>query len=165
MILRVALIGLASAALAAAPASAVGKSKNVSWGKPDVSFADYRADALQCADRAYGVEVRMEPYGPSANGLLGGVMPAAIWLKLTPGSIPVYSTDYVDGYRHAALLDTIEQLQAEVDTCLAGKGYHRFRLTSAQMDELRRLRMGTPERARFLYGLGSNERVLAAQRI
>jgi hypothetical protein len=159
------LVGLAAAALAATPASAVGKNKNVSWGKPGISFADYRADALQCANRAYGVQVSMKPYGPSATGLLGGVMPAAIWLKLTPGSIPVYSTDYVDGYEHAALLDTIEQLQAVVDTCLAGKGYHRFRLNSAQMEELHRLRMGTPERAQFLHGLGSNGQVLAAQGI
>jgi len=160
------VIGLAAAAaFAAAPAFAVGKQRDVSWGRPNVSFADYRADALQCANRAYGVQVSMKPYGPSANGLAGGVMPAAIWLKLTPGSIPFYSSDYVDGYRHAALLDTIEQLQSVIDTCLAGKGYHRFRLTPAQMVELKHRRIGTPERAHFLHELGSNGQLLAAQGI
>ena len=46
MISRLALLGIASLAIAASPAVAVGKKKNVSWGKPGVSYTQYRKDAI-----------------------------------------------------------------------------------------------------------------------
>jgi hypothetical protein len=167
MISRIALIGIASLAIAAAPAHAVGKKKDVSWGKPGVSLVDYAADSLACSNMAYGAKVTPKPYGPVALdlGTLGAFMPASLWLKLTPGEVPVYSTTYVEGYRHAMWMDVVDQLQAVVDACLSERGYHRFRLTAGQMATLRRLPQRSPERQAFLHSLGSDGRVLAAQAI
>ena len=165
MIARLALLGLSALALASSPALAVGKRSNVTWGRAGVSLASYHGDALECANRAYGVEVQMRPYGPTFAGFGASFLPAAVWTNLTPGRIPFHSTDYVEGYRHAAWVDTVEQLQAVVDNCLVEKGYQRFRLTSAQMRTLRGLRQGSAERERYLHGLGSDAQVLSAQAI
>src|ERR1044072_3114162 len=140
MIARLALLGLSALALASSPALAVGKRSNESWGRAGVALAAYHSDALDCANRAYGVEVTMRPYGPASSAWAGAFLPAAVWTSLTPGRIPIYTTTYVEGYRHAAWMDTVEQLQAVVDSCLVEKGYQRFRLTSAQMRTLRGLR-------------------------
>ena len=165
MLKRLALLGLSALALASAPALAVGKKADVSWGRAGVSLATYHGDALECANRAYGVNVQMRPYGPAFAGFGAGWLPAAVWTSLTPGRIPFYSTDYVEGYRHAAWMDTVEQLQAVVDSCLVEKGYQRFRLTAGQMRVLRALPRGSAERERYLHSLGANAQVLSAQAI
>ena len=165
MLKRLAILGISALALAASPALAVGKKANVSWGRAGVSLAAYHGDALYCANRAYGVNVQMRPIGPMGTGYAGIALPAAVWTSLTPGRIPVYTTTYAEAYRHAALLDTIEQLQAVVDSCLTERGYRRFRLTSAQMRTLRTLPQGSAERERYLPSLGSDAQVLSAQAI
>jgi hypothetical protein len=159
------MLGLSALALAATPAHAVGKRGNESWGRAGVSLATYHNDALDCANRAYGVDVQMRPYGPISAWFGASWMPAAIWTSLTPGRVPIYSSDYVEGYRHAAWMDTVEQLQAVVDSCLTERGYQRFRLTSAQVRTLRRLQQGSAEREQFLHSLGSSAQVLSAQAI
>jgi len=163
MLKRLAILGISAFALASSPALGVGKKADISWGRAGVSLATYHADALECANRAYGVQVQMRPIGPMGTGYLGIVLPAAGWTSLTPGRVPVYTSTYAEAYRHAALLDTIEQLQAVVDSCLVEKGYHRFRLTAAQMRVLRTLPHGSAERERYLHGLGANAQVLSAQ--
>jgi hypothetical protein len=165
MLKRLALLGLSALALASAPALAVGKKADVSWGRAGVSLATYHGDALECANRAYGVNVQMRPYGPTFAGFGAGWLPAAVWTSLTPGRVPFYSTDYVEGYRHAAWMDTVEQLQAVVDSCLVEKGYQRFRLTADQMRTLRTRPRGSAERERYLHSLGANAQVLSAQAI
>ena len=164
MIPRFALLGLSALALVSSPALAVGKKHDQSWGRAGVSLASYHTDALDCANRAYGIDVQMRPYGPAWAGW-GAFLPAAVWTSLTPGRVPIYTTTYVEGYRHAAWMDTVEQLQAVVDTCLTERGYQRFRLTSAQMRTLRGLRLGSAEREQFLHSLGSDAQVLSAQAI
>jgi hypothetical protein len=165
MLKRLAILGLSALALASTPALAVGKKANVSWGRAGVSLTAYHSDALTCANRAYGVQVQMRPYGPTFAAFGAGWLPAAVWTSLTPGSIPFYSTDYIEGYRHAAWMDTVEQLQAVVDSCLVEHGYQRFRLTSAQMRTLRTLPHGSAERERFLHSLGADAQILNAQAI
>jgi hypothetical protein len=164
MMLRLAIAGAAMLALASPAAMADGKKKrNESWGKAGVSFVDYTADSLTCANQAYGVDVKVKPYGPLGTGWNDVSLPPAVWTKLTPGDVLVYTTTYVEGYKHAARLDVVEQLQTVVDGCLTGKGYSKFQLTGAQMQQLRTLKMGSEERARFLYSLGSDANVLQAQ--
>ena len=165
MIPRFAMLGLSAIALASSPALAVGKRSNESWGRPGVSLAAYHDDALDCANRAYGVNVQMRPYGPASAAWAGAFLPAAVWTSLTPGRIPIYTSTYVEGYRHAAWMDTVEQLQAVVDRCLTEKGYQRFRLTAAQMRALRHLPQGSAERERYLHSLGSDAQVLSTQSI
>jgi hypothetical protein len=165
MTFRLAVTGMAALALAAAPALAVGKRSNESWGRAGISFDQYRSDALECGNRAYGVQVQMRPVGPLASGWLSVVLPASVWTSLTPGRIPIYTTTYVEAYRNAARIDTVEQLQAVVDSCLVDRGYQRFRLTSAQMRRLRQLEPGSAERQQFLHSLGSDAQVLQTQAI
>lgn len=165
MIPRFAMLGISAIALVSSPALAVGKRSDQSWGRPGVSLAAYHNDALECANRAYGVEVAMRPYGPASSAWAGAFLPAAVWTSLTPGRIPIYTTTYVEGYRHAAWMDTVEQLQAVVDTCLSERGYQRFRLTSGQMRALRRLPQGSAEREQYLHSLGSDAQVLNTQSI
>ena len=165
MLKRLAIFGLSALAVAASPALAVGKKANVSWGRAGVSLAAYHSDALDCANRAYGVNVQMQPYGPTFAGFGFSFLPAAVWTSLTPGRVPFYSTDYVEGYRHAAWVDTVAQLQTVVDTCLTERGYQRFRLTAAQMRTLRGLAQGSAEREAYLHSLGSDAQVLSAQAI
>ena len=77
-------------------------------------------------------------------------------MALSPSNVRFYSTKYVETYRHATRVDFTEQLQTILDACLVERGYRQFRLTDAQKDRLRRLDQGSAERARYLYGLGSN---------
>ena len=165
MLKRLALLGLSALAFTSGPAVAVGKKADISWGRAGVSLTAYHGDALDCANRAYGVNVQMRPYGPTTAAFGSYLLPAAVWTSLTPGQVPVYSSDYVEGYRHAAWMDTVEQLQAVVDSCLTERGYHRFRLTSAQMRTLRGLQRGSAEREQYLHSLGSDAQVLSAQAI
>jgi hypothetical protein len=120
---------------------------------------------LACANLAYGAPVAVKPYGPLGTGWSSVSLPAAVWTRLTPGQVPVYTTTYVEGYKHAARMDVVEQLQAIVDRCLKGKGYSKFQLTGGQMQRLRTLPMGSEGRARYLHGLGSDAGVLRAQAV
>jgi hypothetical protein len=165
MLSRLAVTACTIIALASTPALGAGKPRNVSWGKAGVSYAQYRADAVECGNRAYGVEVELRPLGPLGTGWQGIILPASVWTSLTPGRIPVYTTTYVEAYRHAARIDTINQLQAVVDSCLAERGYQRFRLTSAQMRALRRYDRGTEARQLYLHDLGSDAWILSTQAI
>jgi len=166
--------------LGSGPAFAVGKPADVSWGKPNVAFASYNADAQQCAQRAFGVTVAMKPQTAEALGALqamslysfisswnfyqhGGPMAAAEAVR--PDRVPFRNTNYEGMFKHAAWVDVVEQLQQVVDTCLIERGYRKFRLTDAQRAVLRQLKAGTAERQHYLHSLGANPQVLAAQRI
>ena len=163
MIPRFAMLGLAVIALASSPAVAVGKRSSESWGRAGVSLAAYHNDALECANRAYGIQVQMRPYG--ATDASFGVLPFALWANMTAGRVPIYTTTFAEGFRHAALMDTVEQLQSVVDSCLTERGYQRFRLTSAQSRALRHLPQGSAEREQYLHRLGSDAQVLHTQSI
>lgn len=84
-------------------------------------------------------------------------------VALSPAHVHLYSTTYVETYRHAMRVDITDQLQAILDGCLTERGYQRFKLTDTQMDQLHQLAQGSAERERFLYSLGSDPEVLAAQ--
>ena len=52
MISRLAMAAAAAFVLTATPAFAVGQGRDVSWGRTGISFDLYRADALECGNRA-----------------------------------------------------------------------------------------------------------------
>src|SRR6185503_13244386 len=139
MISRLAMAALAAFAMAATPALAVGKGRDVSWGRAGVSFDQYRADALECGNRAYGVEVEVPQYNAAVAGWGVASLPSSVWIGLNPGRVYLYSSELADSYRNFVRWHTVDQLQAIVDSCLVEKGYQRFRLTSDQMRTLRRL--------------------------
>ena len=155
-----------SLALIGAPADALKvKKKNESWGKPGVTLAQYRADALECAQLTYGAPITLHPLPPMPTGFFGVALPNGEWLDLRPGHVKIYTTTLVEGVKHAAWMDVSEQLQVVLDRCLLDKGYTRFRLTAAQMAQLDHLKKMSPERVQYLYRLGSDANVVAAQRL
>ena len=166
--MSVRLVAAAAFALAliGAPADALKvKKKDESWGKPGVSLAQYRADALECAQLTYGAPITLHPLPPMPTGFFGVALANGEWLDLRPGHVMIYTTTLVEGVKHAAWMDVSEQLQLVLDRCLVEKGYTRFRLTSAQMDQLDHLKRMSPERVQYLYRLGSDANVVAAQRL
>jgi hypothetical protein len=166
MHVRLATVAALSLALVSTPAGALKVKKgNESWGKPGVTFAQYRADALECANLTYGAPIQLTPLPPMPTGLFGVALPNGEWLDLSPGHVKIYTTTLVEGVKHAAWMDVSEQLQKVLDTCLVEKGYTRFRLTAGQMQRLNHLKQTTPERQQFLYRLGSDAAVVVPQRI
>ena len=69
-------------------------------------------------------------------------------------------------YRQDQQVDSLQaRLQSEVDACLVQAGYVRFALTREQERQVRRLRPGSEPRKRYLYTLGSDRRIVEAQKI
>ena len=166
MHVRLVTVAALSLALVSAPADALKvKKKDESWGKPGVTFAQYRADALECANMTYNAPIVLHDLPAFGTGYQGSFLPVSLASKLTPGTVQVWTTTLVEGVKHAAWMDISEQLQVVLDRCLAEKGYTRFRLTSAQMSQLSHLGKMSPERQQYLYRLGSDANVVTAQRI
>jgi hypothetical protein len=140
----------ASAALAAffvaSPAAA-----HDSWGRPNVGFTEYRADADQCSNAAFDAKLWYQPVYHLIR--LGYGM-----------SMDVYTYGHaLDAVQHAVTATIADQLQNAVDRCLIDRGYTRFHLTEAQERQLGRFHRGTEERAHFLHSLAADPRVMAAQ--
>jgi hypothetical protein len=176
LILLAATAGLASAAYAA-------NAPQTSWGKAGISFDDYRSDATFCLREAAGTDLTgTEPanalvlasrrmaagdtndYTPSVGGASGASTAIA-----TGGFDPlIEAANRMQRERIAARPDLrIRQahdiMQRRLDHCLAGRGYHRFRLTDDQRRRLRHFPERAAERQTYLYSLASDPRILAAQ--
>jgi len=176
------LIALAAAAALASAAGAA-NAPQTSWGKPGVSFDDYRTDATLCLREAAGLDLTgTEPanalvlasrrmaagetndYSPTVAGASGTGPPTT-----NSGFDPaIEAATRMQQARMAARPDlrirqAREILQRRLDRCLAGRGYQRFRLTDDQRRQLRRYPERAAERQTFLYSLASDPQVLAAQ--
>lgn len=152
----------------AAPVSA--RDNQISWGKAGVSFDQYRDDASTCGHVAWYEDV-------SNTNAAKAFKRATSWLDAneagmtsnTPAQaldIALQSARVVESTRPEVRMREVRDLQYDVlGQCLTELGYVRFQLTDAQQAKLRKLRTGTPERHRYLHSLGSNRRVLEAQRV
>lgn len=177
---------VAAAVLVPSFACAVGKPHDISWGKPNVSYVEYRADTLACANTTYGVQVAMQPKTIRALAAFNssqlwnfvdglsfqdlGANPAergsrVAMTAIDPEHVVFRNTTYTETFNHAARWEVVEQLQRVLDTCLVQHGYQRYRLTATQMDRLHGLKRGTDARELYLHSLGSDPRVLDEQRI
>jgi hypothetical protein len=120
-----------------------------SWGKPGISFLQYRTDAVECA-----------------------------WLAgtATPVSVPtvdqVFAMDGQDIFevmesakrsQYRTFNHVADQLEPALETCLRGRGYRPFKLTDEQNSQLKQLKRGSSSRHRYLYGLAIDPDVLKAQ--
>lgn len=145
------LAGAATAAIAD-PAT-----HDTSWGKANVSLADYRADAIACARLAVATDVS---HTEAAKILVRAS--DRIQYALTPMDVaqdvaaarPERQFEEVSDIQHKALAD-----------CLVARGYQRFTLTKAQRKHLAKLTPGSDERRAYLHALASDPEVLAAQGI
>jgi hypothetical protein len=176
------LIALAAASMLAGVAAAA-NAPRTSWGKAGISFDDYRSDATFCLRVAAGTDLTgTEPanalilasrrmatgqtndYSPTVGGGSNTGPPTT-----NSGFDPMLeAATRMQQERMAArpelrLRQAREILQRRLDHCLAGRGYHRFRLTDGQRGRLRHFPERAAERQTYLYSLASDPRILSAQ--
>jgi hypothetical protein len=176
------LIVLAAAATLASAAIAA-NAPQTSWGKAGVSFADYRSDATFCLRQAAGTDLTgTEPanalvlasrrmatgqtndYSPAVGGA-SSTGPATTNSGFDP---MIEAANRMQQERIAArpelrIRQAHDIMQRRLEHCLAGRGYHRFRLTDEQRRRLRHFPERAAERQTYLYSLASDPQVLAAQ--
>ena len=135
----------------------------ISWGKPGVSLATYRAESIGCAMRAYYTDVA------DTKGAKNFVQASRL--------LDTYANAPGDGMENARMMGTIvqgahvdESLKdvkrfqiALLDKCLLDHGYHRFRLTDEQRKQLEKLKTGSDARHAYLHRLASDPQILSAQ--
>lgn len=122
-----------------------------SWGKPGVTFDQYRADSVECAKIGYFRDVSQdEPakrfitgFTAADNNLNSGGN-ASDWIN----SILRTQPDRQKRRLHAIQLGDVER-------CLADKGYSRFRLSRSEMKTLASYPRGSEARHRYLYTLAA----------
>ena len=141
----------------------------VTWGKAGVSLDEYRADSIACASEAYYLDV-------SSTTAAQQLVSASRQLQTIEDTRPrpmnmdesiSYGADIgntLNHYRPDRQFEAIEDIQQQtLDTCLTQRGYHQFRLTDSQRQELRRLDRGTEERRAYLHSLAADAEVLRQQ--
>lgn len=176
------LIALA-ATVALAGAAAAASAPQTSWGKAGVSFDDYRGDATFCLRQSAATDLTgTEPANAlvlasrrMATGETNDYTPSIGGASSTSSRIigggfdPIIeAANRMQRERMAArpelrIRQAHDIMQRRLDNCLAGRGYHRFRLTDDQRRQLRRLPARAAERQTYLYSLASDPQVLAAQ--
>jgi len=164
-----ACLTLASAALARAPSRA--DLHKTSWGKPGVSFEQYRTDAVECAVHASNYDITQAAVGQRLlafnkqqeaarrDGWMG-------WDNQEGGDQRGYASDSSPWLQHfydVEYLDTRDLQYDLLGKCLSERGYRQFRLTAHQIKALDTLRRGSDARRDYLYRLASDRAVMAHQ--
>jgi hypothetical protein len=120
-----------------------------SWGKPGISFLQYRTDAVECA------------------WLAGSTAPVSV-----PLVDQVFALDGQDIYeviesakrsQYRTWNNVADQLEPALETCLRSRGYRPFKLTDEQDAQLKLLKRGSISRHRYLYSLAIDPDVLKIQ--
>ena len=150
------LIALASAAGLAGAAAAAHRPA-LTWGKPGVTYEEYRADATACLRAAAATDLTgTEP----AEALVL----ASRRIETAMNSDPWSVAQATDAARpDLSIRQARDILQARLNHCLVAHGYHRFRLTDAQRRQLNHWNLRQPERQAYLHSLASDPQVLASQ--
>ena len=167
----VSLLGLVAASAAAAPAP------EESWGKPGVSLAQYRQDAVDCAVQGYTLDISKTEDAQDfvratreLESIPGGMIVQNIGSTPTANSVDVVSwagiqQHIIDSIRPDERFKNIKAMQvAKTASCLTQRGYSKFRLTDDQRRQLKHLKFGSDQRRAYLYSLASNPAVLQSQR-
>ncbi|MDR6114394.1 MULTISPECIES: hypothetical protein [unclassified Sphingomonas] len=140
-------------AMSSVTASAASDGPVESWGKPGIGFAQYRADAIECAKTGYFRDVSQDE---PAKRFIRGFETADRLLNFPSAS---ESDSWGDSVRRTQPDRQKRDLQAiqvgNVEQCLTGKGYHRFTLTRAEVKTLSRYPRGSEARRQYLYSLAA----------
>ncbi len=124
-----------------------------SWGKPGISFLQYRTDAVECAYLAgSATPVTLPDVDIIFSGVGGG------------DEVDVYQAieqTKRNQYRNWKNVET--QIEGAVPACLRSRGYRPFKLTDEQNAQLKLLKRGSSSRHRYLYGLAIDPDVLKVQ--
>jgi len=135
----------------------------LSWGKPGVSLATYRAESIGCAMRAYYTDV--SDTHAAKNFVQGSRQIDTI---INSGADYMGTTTsighVVDSVNPNRGIKEIRRYQLDlVAKCLIDHGYHRFRLTDDQRSHLEKLKVGSDARHAYLHKLAANPEILSAQ--
>lgn len=155
-------LGLACILAAAAlPAFAQRPPSDESWGKPGVSYLQYRTDAVECA---YKVGQEAPVSIPMVDLVFSMDMPVIDPVDAT-GAVDTSGALNSSAYDTVKSLDTarsrmtkpwrevVRQVRPALAQCLTERGYRRFRLTKEQYEELKRLPSGSRVRQVYLWNL------------
>jgi hypothetical protein len=145
---RLAVLAVAGGLLAGA-AQAQPAPDRQSWGKPGISFLQYRTDAVECAYLA---------------GSAAPVTVASVDLVFAFDGGDVFEVmESTKRNQYRMWNNVADQLEPALETCLRGRGYRPFKLTAEQSAQLKALKAGSASRHRYLYGLAIDPDVLKAQ--
>ena len=166
----VALLVMACSAATNADAQSRRQNPVVTWGKAGVSFEEYRADSIACATEAYYLDISNST---AAQRLVAASRqfqsiddnrPNPQTRPLRSDEIANFAADQgstMSHYRADRQFDAIADIQQHnLDSCLIHRGYHQFRLTESQQQQLRRLGRGSDERRLYLHRLAADAEVL-----
>jgi hypothetical protein len=150
-------LAIMSVALLCSPCQARDKIPT-SWGKPNVTLAQYKSDAVECAKRGYYRDVaKDEP----AKQFIRGFRTADDAINLAEAGGPNLDKlfEAVLRTRPDRKLKQLQDIQVgDVEICLTEKGYAPFQLSKAEASALRRYPAGSEERRSYLHALASRER-------
>ncbi|HWU81661.1 MAG TPA: hypothetical protein VN158_16545 [Caulobacter sp.] len=158
-------------AAAALPASAQRPPSDESWGKPGVSYLQYRTDAVECA---YKVGQEAPVSIPMVDLVFPMDMPVidpvdAAGAVDTSGALNSSTYDTVKSLDTARARMTkpwreiVRQVRPALAQCLTERGYRRFRLTKDQHEQLKALPTGTRARHVYLWAIAIDPEVQRRQ--
>jgi hypothetical protein len=159
--MRSATVAIAFSALMAAAVPAQGRivspGYDKSWGKPGVSLADYRADAVACGRKAASID--LAGTGPAkafvaGSRILENGSDWDTWIAALQITAPEHNFERAG-----------DLLQAALDRCLQERGYQKFKLTSEQRHRLSKLPLGSDARHAYLHSLAADPEVLSRQAV
>jgi hypothetical protein len=170
---------LAGTVIAAGPAAArlVSPGRGISWGKPGVSLAQYRADAIHCGLSAYDTDlagtdpakalvigsrlIDNDP-DPTATAVIDPMAGPAAAPEATQNAGSTASvTQMIAPDRQIAKAGDI--LESALERCLRQQGYRKFKLNSEQRHRLSKLPAGSDARRAYLHSLASDPDILSRQ--
>lgn len=145
-----------------------------SWGKPGVSFEDYRQDSIACGKQGATTSMAgRREYDAVILGLNRQDTDIDIGRSLPPSltredPVEKLARDYALNGAKSRPEPKVKALQGfledKVKACLAEKGYVQFALTLDQAAALAKYKKGSEGRFRYLHALASSEAVLSQQR-
>ena len=128
-----------------------------SWGKAEVSLEEYWTDASECGHAAAATDLKDTDPG-KALAYASRMLDSGNWIS-DYALVARMAPPEVQWNRAATILENA------LETCLAGRGYVKFRLTDRQFRQLKKLPVGSLERREFLHGLASDPAVLTEQAV
>ena len=144
-----------------------------SWGKPGVSYNQYREDSVSCISAGYYKDVSgttaAKSFVEASRKMDTLAQQGVIVLPDVPPEVSAaaFASDMKQierGIRPKERMTEVRVLQQSlVDDCLRNRGYIKFRLTTQQTRHLSRMQVGREERRRYLYELAHDPAVLNVQ--
>lgn len=156
------LIAGLMAALTAPAANAAAKD---SWGKPGISFLQYRTDAVECAYEAetkapvsiptVDLTYMTDSAPPDAQPSFDPTQPNLNQPNVDVSALVDYAAR-AQLHMNKTWREVARQLKPALETCLRGRGYRPFRLEKDQIEQLNRLPAGSRARQVYLWNLSLN---------